>query len=523
MSHPLNIVIMAGQSNMVGYRTTPEMLAPKWRGPLKNTHIWTKQGWIPLAVGAADQRSAFGPEIGFAARYAQSADGPLGIIKVAQNGSYLSTDWSAELEGRLFDHLVTTVLAATRGRDCRLAGFVWMQGEADSIHEADAAAYANRFSRLIAALRLRLASPTLPVVAGIVSPPAESCPYGDIVRTAQKTCAAPHYATVETQGLPLLRDRLHLDGRGIGLLGRKFADALHALQQADATRPPVRHLIWASDTYQCWYEGPASPSHVTVLFPFAVEGNGYEDYGFGQLTFQKKGMPHVVIRSRHSRWFQDAEVFDMARAIRATLGAKANIVAYGASMGAYGALLLSGTLQAKRVIAIAPQYSIDRQHVAGETRWKRAIRAIGRFIHRLDDHVAPDIPKYVFYDAMSPDRMQIAAMPHDASWHFVNLPFASHQVLRFLKECNALPLLLDSMAENGPDLRAIRARVRAGRAASPVYWQSLTLALVGRNRDVARRALDRFRRLDGAPKKVQALERMLAQPAPQNPVATPAE
>ena len=47
------------------------------------------------------------------------------------------------------------------------------------------------------------------------------------------------------------------------------------------------------------------------------------------------------------------------------------------------------------VIAIAPQYSIDRDIVPWESRWRKSANRIGTFIHRLEDHIDERAKKIV--------------------------------------------------------------------------------------------------------------------------------
>lgn len=314
------------------------------------------------------------------------------------------------------------------------------------------------------------------------------------------------------QGLPKRRDMLHYDVRGLSKLGRRFSDVLSA--HDEKTDPsdmmPVRELIYATADYDCWYEGPAGKQDAYVVtFPYAIVGDGMYEAGFGQAYFARKNMPAIYIRSRESNWFQTEEVFEVAHKIREFTGAKARIVTDGASMGAYGALILSGALDAYRVLAIAPQFSIDRRVVEFETRWAKAARKIGKFIHTTDALVSGDAEKIIVFDNLSMDRKQVDMFETDESWFLLPMPFASHQMLRFLQESGALGRLLDGLFQEGPQLNALRQAARDGRRNSAIYWMTMASKTAVKFPALARTALDKAIEVGASRRKIRGLEAAL--------------
>ena len=509
MSNPVNLVLMAGQSNMVGYKTDEMSLPARWRKPIPKASVWSDGQWQPLQAGGNYQRKGYGPELSFANEFLNNPESPddgnpLGIVKVARIGSYLSRDWEPDIENGLFDALVSQARAAMAAGPVVLKGLIWIQGEADSINEKDAKAYKKRFARFVEALCTALGVSSMPVVAAVVDPPADQCPYSEPVRQALTDPELPLYSSVECQGLPKLEDNLHYSSRGLSILGRRLAVALLRLNN-DAPQL-VRKWLWDSDNYQCWYAGPtANPDKAVVSLPFALKGDGFKAEGFGLRVFEKRNIATVYVREKTSIWFQSRETLQIAERIRDYLGQETQIVAYGASMGAYGAILMSGILKPTKVLAIAPQYSIDRDVVPFETRWKRAIGRIGNFIYRLEDHIAPDTKFYVFYDPLSLDRKQVELFPHTENWIRVKLPFASHQVLQYLLDSKLLNLLLDGLFEDGPDIARISKEARNLRRTNKIYWLTLAQATVDRRPDLAMYALEKCKELGGPARKIRLL------------------
>lgn len=479
------IVLVAGQSNMVGYRTVRKDLPPRWRKALPNCLYWTGNGWSALQAGQLKQRSAFGPELTLAQRFASHGEGPVGIVKVARNGSYIERHWSPDIKDGLFSRLIEQAQSALGHQPSRLCGMIWLQGEADCIEEEDANLYRVRFTRLIQTVRLALSAPSLPVIAGIVNPPEDRCAYRSKVRRAIKRAPLSHYSTVRMDDLELREDSLHLSAKGLHVIGKRFANKL--LEHPHSKN--VTHWIWKTDKYQCWYSGPADiPKKVIVSFPFAVTGSGFDELGFGQAAFEKRDVGTIYIRSNRSNWFQHEEVMDLAWRIREYVEDDVTFILYGASMGAYAALLLSGVLKPKRIVAIAPQFSIDRTIVPWETRWFRSAKRIQRFRFDLGENIDPHSEKLVCYDNMSLDKRHIDMLPIDETWSLVRLPYASHQVLRYLRETDCLSNLVDYLTGRSFDVAEVMERARRNRRKSPIYWMTLAKNNKERRPQLARTA-----------------------------------
>jgi hypothetical protein len=512
---PTDLVLMAGQSNMVGYHSRIDELAPRWRRPVPGAAIWRRGQWRQLGPDAANAQSAFGPEIGFAHHWTTLRGPGLGIVKLARTATWLATDWDPAKPDGLYARLVARTRAALCAGPARLRGLIWMQGEADALDPATAIAYGANFHRFVECLRADLGVPDLPVVVGIINPPADPFAHAAPVRNSLRRSGIVGVSAISCAGLTRKTDGLHYDGSGLMRLGRRFAEGLHTVDTARAVPAPFRRWIWASEQYQAWYEGPTpSPDCAVVCLPFAVTGNGLRDTAFGQPYFQKRSIPAVYIRSGLSTWFQSTEFLTMAGMIRTVLGPAARIATYGASMGGYGALLLSGRLNAHVVLAVAPQYSIDRAEVPFETRWKIAAQRIGRFCHRIEDEVAPGARKFMVFDPLNEDRRQIAKSPSGSDWVRIPLPLASHQVLQFLRDTKSLPLLLEDLFADGPDWRKMRQMTRNRRRESHVYWLTMAIRCLKRRPTIARFALDRCRDVGGPRRKLKAIGQMLAKSHP---------
>jgi len=228
----VDVFILAGQSNMVGQAKTgglPEHL----QRPQTDVLFNYRDRWEFLQPGSGND---FGPEITFGRTSADRwPDRQIALVKYAVGGTNLAIQWKAET-GPLYKILLSKVRAAMRlledsGKEPRLAGFIWMQGESDAGREDFARAYRENLIRFIDAIRRDLGDqvvPNLPFVIGEINAPGQR--YRDIVRQAQRDVARSVLNTslVVTDDLPL-RDGIHYNAEGQIRLGERFATSASAL------------------------------------------------------------------------------------------------------------------------------------------------------------------------------------------------------------------------------------------------------------------------------------------------------
>jgi len=230
---PLPVLVLAGQSNMVGWATKVNDLPPAQRapqtqvlfyGPDENGSTW---GWlVPPTV--TDGR--FGPEISLGQTLVQAGRYDLvAQVKYAAAGTNLAVDWNPA-SGWAYAQLLLRARAALQqlqmaypDRRVFVAGFFWMQGEADAQNAGQAAAYAAHLTGLIAQVRADFNAPALPVFVGRIR--AGQLAYAEEVRQAQAQVAAavPNVRLIDTDALPLAPDLLHYTSAGNVALGQAFA------------------------------------------------------------------------------------------------------------------------------------------------------------------------------------------------------------------------------------------------------------------------------------------------------------
>ncbi len=236
------VFILAGQSNMAGQGSSVE-LPPFYRQVPSNIEFYYNGYKAPL-----DRFRHFGPEIGFAHEIARHYPlTKIKLIKFAVGGTSLfawDPKWSISKArqtrnasaGPLFKKLIKTIKIQFNEKTAKLAGILWMQGEADAKYPVAAKQYANNLDRFVKALRVELNSPNTPFIMGSINPPINLFPATSVVQHAQKVAASRirNSRLINTADLTKRHDHLHYNTDGQLELGKRFAKAFVSTRMAVA-------------------------------------------------------------------------------------------------------------------------------------------------------------------------------------------------------------------------------------------------------------------------------------------------
>jgi hypothetical protein len=237
-----DLVVVAGQSNALGYGLSGGDLPPGV-APDPQVRIWDGARFAVMApgrnTGSPNYPASWGPETGFARAWrAAHPDRTLYVVKYARGSTPLAAspgrDW-APASRELFEETAGAVTAARaalehQGLEPRVAAVLWMQGEADAVDPAKAAAYRANLTDLLVAIRRRWAEPDTPVVVGLIPHFGARAAQ---VRAAQAEvdAADPRTVTVDALGLPMQPDGLHIAAAGQLRLGEAMAQAAESLSR----------------------------------------------------------------------------------------------------------------------------------------------------------------------------------------------------------------------------------------------------------------------------------------------------
>ncbi|OIV97653.1 hypothetical protein TanjilG_12410 [Lupinus angustifolius] len=169
----------------------------------------------------AKKTNGVGPGMSFANSILNKREGfgVVGLVPCAIGGTNIS-QWE---KGKvLYKHMMKRVKASLNDGGS-IRGFLWYQGESDTVNLNDAQSYQTRIHKFFIDVRNDLQSPLLPIIQ--VALASGQGPYKDIVRQAQQSIDLLNLRTVDALGLPLEPDGLHLTTQAQVNLGQMMADS----------------------------------------------------------------------------------------------------------------------------------------------------------------------------------------------------------------------------------------------------------------------------------------------------------
>ncbi|WP_147019112.1 hypothetical protein [Methylorubrum extorquens] len=201
----------------------------------------------------------------------------------------------------------------------------------------------------------------------------------------------------------------------------------------------------------------------------------------------KFGMNVIFFGALEQHWWQTEEAEGAASAVKEISNQYPERVAYGSSMGGYGALWWSGRLNANRCIAVSPQTNISDANLPLLQPWKDAIAK--RPIYR--DQIAEDIPSGLLPRIIYDPRSKIDAS--HANWlankKTVSLdifPFSTHKLLTTLYEAGSLREAVQGLIRGSMSTAELRLLTRISRPKSHTYSKMLQHSLILRNKSRCR-------------------------------------
>ncbi|KAH6761829.1 carbohydrate esterase [Perilla frutescens var. hirtella] len=241
-----NVIILAGQSNMVGQggvvtfengtsnywdrRTPPECSSNPQILGLNNELLW-EEAQDPLHNGISlsncsqtqsDQGHGVGPGMPFSNSLLKRDPtfGVIGLVPCAVGGTSI-VEWRRG--SCLYKRMLRRVGAALLEGGV-LRGMLWYQGESDAVTLDLAHMYKMRLETFFTDLRSDLNCPSLPIIQVALASGGKVPGAREIVREAQLNISLQNVKCVDAAGLPLNTDNLHLTTHSQVRLGSMMAD-----------------------------------------------------------------------------------------------------------------------------------------------------------------------------------------------------------------------------------------------------------------------------------------------------------
>ncbi|PWR21265.1 hypothetical protein DKG74_14820 [Zavarzinia aquatilis] len=238
---------------------------------------------------------------------------------------------------------------------------------------------------------------------------------------------------------------------------------------------------------------------LVITFNTRILDGGIPQKGWGETRLATLGYDIFALIDLKGLWYPERDMATMRDFIAPLLSRYKEVVTYGFSMGAYGALKYSAALGATRAYAFSPQYSIRPEAVARfDARRPREFYQAD--LHDRMDITAADLcpHAYVVYDPFfALDREHVRLIARAGPIDEIYACFTGHFSIRSVTETGGAGDLLASLrAGHGETPQVLRHRIRAGRVRSPTYMFEAASLLAARGAarrtwavDLARRAV----------------------------------
>lgn len=209
-----------------------------------------------------------------------------------------------------------------------------------------------------------------------------------------------------------------------------------------------------------------------VTFESYTDNRTLDRPGFGEVFFDANEIDAIHIIPRNNDWYQYPEIDEACRRVRQLTASYPHVVAYGQSMGGYGAIRLGGRVGAQVALAISPQFSIDPAVAPFEPRWVGDAGRIDFGIERSAGHTFV-AKAYVAYDPHDLDARHVELYRPHTEIVDLRLLNCGHPASGFMVDTGILQQAVLDLCRGTFDIPALRAQARQARHGSPILYANL--------------------------------------------------
>lgn len=237
--------------------------------------------------------------------------------------------------------------------------------------------------------------------------------------------------------------------------------------------PAAPQILYDGDHVQLIHI-PADSEYTLVTFDIMhARANGL--LAFASKLAASKGINFYGIVPKHPCWYPHAETLAACEIVAAAKDRPS--LAYGSSMGGYGALKYGKAAGADVALSFAPQATIDPAVLGKDD--PRYGKFFKQDLHGSDMLVTTtDLPQiaYIGYDPMvAPDRFQAELLPQHPELHHVHLTFMGHQCAKAMTpSAHGLAIFQAAFAK---DDALVSELMRANREQSISYFIGMATTL----------------------------------------------
>ncbi len=216
----------------------------------------------------------------------------------------------------------------------------------------------------------------------------------------------------------------------------------------------MRKKVFASENIDVFYvEGkPSNP--VVVTFDALIDEPVADRKGFAEDYLNQKGISAYHFIHKKNAWYHFPEMREALALVRKNIPVDTPVITYGSSMGGYAAYRFSGALNAQKVIAFSPQYSMKQEVVPWEKRWKHHRSQLSHCMEHLA--VNPLTETYLFYDPLIDDRRHAEMIAPLSQTYHIRMKYSGHYSIFMLKQIGLLDDTLIRIIEGRLDIEKLQ-------------------------------------------------------------------
>lgn len=218
--------------------------------------------------------------------------------------------------------------------------------------------------------------------------------------------------------------------------------------------------LYASPNLEVLRRAPHGSAIMVITFQSFFDAHEPPRGGFGEVFLDANGLDAIHVISRSNAWYQYADMPAALAVIAAAAAAATTRVTYGLSMGAYAAVRFARDVQADRVVAISPQYSIDPRTVPFEKRWAEfspEITFLWDWPSPTAERASTGPEVAAIYDPHNRDIRHVALIAAHHPVHHILVPHGGHPVTALLTEAGMLSGLILNLIRGTHDPAAFDA------------------------------------------------------------------
>lgn len=205
--------------------------------------------------------------------------------------------------------------------------------------------------------------------------------------------------------------------------------------------------ITKSDNIVIDYFFNSAPSKVLIISFTERTNRDLDGYGFGGNFLSNRGIDFISIKSSTDSWYSNLTSEVLSTVCAFVIRIKSSyerVITYGSSMGGYAAMKYAKALQANRVIAISPIYSILFDW---EDRWNDDIERFNINEMSLKEDFSSQIEYVTLFDSFDKDSNHALLFKENIreNCKLIKYPFSGHPCSYFLAEVGLLKTLVTDL------------------------------------------------------------------------------